>query len=280
MNRALAVLALLASLACASEALAGNVITQWNFNTTGSNNSPAPSTGSGTATVLGMNNSYTFSSGNTITGSGTFIPGTIEASGSVAAADVTNTSGDPSGNANAWRVRGPATDMGSGTITGNGWALQAPQDSQGAQFSASTVGYNSIRVSFDWFTTTQGVKNMQEQYTLDGSTWHNINSPLTAVSNGWAPTQTIDLSGISGANNDPNFGIRLVSVYDNTLQFPNYGSADGGQAGYYNNNSGNWRFTAVTFTGNAVPEPSTLTLSLIGCGVAGLIVWRRRGMVR
>ncbi|MGZ3381912.1 MAG: hypothetical protein ACXVBB_16840, partial [Isosphaeraceae bacterium] len=73
-----------------------------------------------------------------------------------------------------------------------------------------------------------------EQYTLNGTTWININSPLTAVSDGWLAPQTINFSGIAGASNDPNFGVRLVSVYDNSLSFPNYGSADGGQGGYYN----------------------------------------------
>jgi hypothetical protein len=177
---------------------------------------------------------------NTITGTGTFTftgPSTV---GSVASADITATSGDPSGFANAWRVRGPRANLGSGggVNNGNGWALQAPQYSQGVQFSASTVGYSNITFSFDWFTTTQGVNKLQEQYTVDGTTWININPLLTAVSNGWLATQTINFSGIPGVNNDANFGVRLVSAYDNSLPFPNYGSADGGQNGYYNNNSG------------------------------------------
>ena len=119
------------------------------------------------------------------------------------------------------------------------------------------------------------MKNLQEQYTLNGTTWININSPLTAVSDGWLAPQTIDFSGIAGASNDPNFGVRLVSVYDNSLPIPNYGSADGGQGGYYNNDSGNWRFADVGFTGTAVPEPSSYVLSIVGLAV--LIIWRRRG---
>jgi hypothetical protein len=254
-------------------------ISQWNFLTVTAapDNSPAPDVGSGVATVLGMDNNYTFSGNNTITGSGLFTftgPSTV---GSVADADVLATPGDPSGLVNAWRVRGPSAALGGASGTGNGWALQAPQYTQGVQFSSSTAGYNSIVFHFDWFTTTQGVLNMQEQYTLDGTNWININAPLTAVSDGWASTQTIDFSGIAGANNDPNFGVRLVSAYNNALQFPNYGSADGGQGGYYNNNSGNWRFANVGFTGtsaSAIPEPSSFVLSLAG-GLAWLIFWGR-----
>ncbi len=260
---------------------AADTITQWNFGTVTAapDNSPAPDVGTGTATVLGMDNNYTYSSGNTITGSGTFVAGKVVATGSVASADVVATAGDPNGNANAWRVRGPSTNKGIGT--GNGWSLSAPQYTQGAQFSTSTVGYSNISFHFDWFTTTQGVKNLQEQYTLDGTHWININSPLTAVSNGFAPTQTINFSGIAGVSNDAKFGVRLVSAYDNTLAIPNYGSADGGQGGYYNNNSGNWRFTDVGFTGtvSAVPEPSTWAMLILGfCGL-GVMAYRRKAML-
>jgi hypothetical protein len=261
-----------------TKAQADVVISQWNFNMVQSApfNSPAPNVGQGTATVLGMDNNYLFSGNNTITGSGTFTHTGPTSMGSVAWADVTATAGDPNGFANAWRIRGPSNNLGD--PQGNGWALQAPQYTQGAQFSSSTAGYTKIGFHFDWFTTTQGVKNLQEQYTLDGTTWTNINNPLTAVSNGWS-AQTIDFSGIAGASNNSKFSVRLVSVYDNTLPFPNYGSADGGQGGYYNNNnSGNWRFTNVGFTGvalAAVPEPSVFALSLVG-GLAGLIAWRKR----
>jgi hypothetical protein len=254
--------------------VSADTISQWNFNTVNSGplNSVASDFGLGTATVLGMTNSYLLTSGSTITGTGTFTGGTTVATASVAFADITATSGDPNGFANAWRVRGG----GPGTNAGNGWALQAPEYSQGAQFSSSTVGYTNVSFHFDWFTTTQGVNKLQEQYTIDGSTWININSPLTAVSNGfYATTLTINFSGIAGSSNDPNFGVRLVSAYDTTLSPLNYGSADGGQNGVYNNNSGNWRFADVGFTGT-VPEPSTLALSLIGGGLCGLIVWQKR----
>jgi hypothetical protein len=61
----------------------------------------------------------------------------------VADADITATAGDPNGFANAWRIRGPSNTLGD--PQGNGWALQAPQYTQGAQFSSSTAGYNKIQ---------------------------------------------------------------------------------------------------------------------------------------
>ena len=262
-------------LACGATRASADIITQWNFGTVtpAPDNHPAPDVGSGVATVLGMDNDYTFSSGNTITGTGTFTYTTLYAIGSVAAADVVATGGDPNGFANAWRVRGPSNNPGA--PLGNGWALQAPPYTQGAQFSTSTVGYTNISFHFDWFTTTQGVKDLQEQYTLNGTTWININGPLTAVSNGFAPTQVINFAAIAGAGNDPHFGVRLVSAYDPSLSPLNYGSADGGQQGVYNNNSGNWRFADVGFTGTAVPEPTSLLLCAAGLGLS-LVSARRR----
>jgi hypothetical protein len=267
-------------LAYASDPVEAATITQWNFPTvtaTPPNNSPMPDVGSGVATVLGMANNYTFSGNNTITGTGTFTFTGPSSVGSVPFADITATAGDPNGFANAWRIRGPSNNLGD--PQGNGWALQAPQYTQGAQFSVSTVGFTNISFHFDWFTTTQGVKNLQEQYTLDGTTWNNINGPLTAVSNGFAPTQTINFSAIAGASNDPNFGVRLVSAYSTALTPLNYGSADGGQNGVYNNNSGNWRFADVGFTGTAVPEPASVLVFAVGIGLSLAYARRLRSKV-
>lgn len=124
----------------ATDALADVTISQWNFGTVESApyNSPTPDVGSGTASVLGMTNNYTFSSGNTITGSGTFIPGVIDGTVSTPSADITTvgTPADPNGFLNAWRIRGPSNAVNGTGGLGNGWALQAPQYSQGAQFSS------------------------------------------------------------------------------------------------------------------------------------------------
>lgn len=259
MNRQFA-LALTAALIAFPTAASADIITQWNFTSTvaAPDNSPAPTTGNGTATPLGMTNNYTYSNGVT---------------GSVTTCDILQSPGvaNPALADFTWRIRGQSP--------GNGWNLAAPQYSQGAQFSASTANFSNISVSFDWYSTTQGVKNLQEQYTLDGSTWTNINSPLTATSNDYhtttVPNDTIDLSSILGANDNPSFGIRLVSAFDPTIAGgTTYGSAAGGP---YNNSSGNWRFSDITFTGTAVPEPSTM---LLGGAAAVFIAGVRRRRIK
>ncbi len=228
-----------------------NVIAGWNFNndknTGGINNSPAPSTGTGTATALGMTNSYTFST----------TPPTV---GSVTSCDVTATSGssDPaSGNdSNAWRVRGPATNNGAGT--GNGWNTAAPQETQGVEFDVSTLGYSYIVFQYDWYTTAQGIRDLQAQYTTDGSTWTNVGPIQVAPSGGGFLNQiTIDFHalGITGVNNNSKFGVRLVSVYDPAYTGPGAPTYTGAtlsatnQPTVYNNNSGNWRFDEVNVLG-------------------------------
>ena len=219
--------------------------TQWTFNNLGSgqfNNSPAPSSGRGLAVPLGMTNSYTF----TLPGN----PPTLVRQGSITACDIASTAGSSdSGNTNYWRVRGGFL-TGSTTTAGIGWALQAPQFTQGVEFDVSTLNFSDVVFSFDWFTTNQGVRHMQVQYSNNGGTnWISIGPVKAAVTNGWSNGQTYDFTNVAGVNDNPNFRVRMVSVYDQTLTPPAYASASGGQ---YNNNSGNWRFDMVTFRGNAL----------------------------
>jgi hypothetical protein len=223
-------------------------------------------------TQLGMTNNYTNASGT----------------GNTASCDVLSTGGDPNplSTGYTWRVRGTPN---------NGWADAAPQDTQGMEADVSTVGYTNITFSFDWFSTTQGIADLQLQYntninnangwtdwtgSYNGNQATVMNSSgdtlLVATSNGYNTTMTnvklntVDLSGISGAANDANFGIRLVSAWDPTLQ--GYASAAGGA---YNNSSGNWRFDQIAVQGvAAAPElPTGIVFAVAGLG---LIVLRAR----
>ena len=131
----------------------GNTIARWDFSQYLTNGyvagtvitNPQPSIGTGTATPLGMVNNYQFKSGSTN-------------HGSVDSEDLVNTTGgtDPNPAALAWRIRGPGSNSGVGT--GNGWSTLAPQYTQGAQFSVSTVGYYNIVFQYDWYTTAQGAR--------------------------------------------------------------------------------------------------------------------------
>jgi hypothetical protein len=230
------------------------IITAWTFENlpVANNNNPAASTGTGTASALGMTNNYTYLTSPVVTGS-------VNTDDILLNAATTPSS---TGVDNVWRVRGSSP--------GNGWNLAAPQYSQGVEFDTSTIGFKNISLSFDWGSTNQGVKNLQVQYNTNIANtagWTNIGSGYIASVTNFV-TGNIDFSAVAGANNDANFGVRLVSVYDPALG--NYGSASGG---VYNNNSGNWRFDNIVFSGTAsattpVPEPFTIVGTLIGGATA------------
>ena len=187
-----------------------------------------------------MTNSYTNASGT----------------GNTASDDVLSTSGtaNPNFTENLWRIRGTPN---------NGWALAAPEYSQGIELDTSTVGYSNIVFSFDWYSTTQGIRDLQVQYNT-GSGWVNYQGPsptgtFVATSDDYYnaglspvnPTIYINLSGVAAANNNPDLGIRLVSAYDSTGTLGNeYASATStpGDIVPYNNSSGNWRFGNLTFS--------------------------------
>jgi hypothetical protein len=215
---------------------------------------PVPTTGSGLASALGF----------------TFADGSV---GSVSAPDCAIQAGSSSGAAGptCWRVRGQNP--------GNGWNSQAAIGTQGAEFDVSTVNYSTILVTFDLYFTTQGEAKMEVEYTTDGADWTNASTleypanPTFIQTNGpvalggsantvtgtyfyqtngqnWYNKITVDLTGVPGVTNNPNFGFRVV----NAATGPDCVNFTGGS---YNNSSGNCRFDNVVvsgaFTGPAAP---------------------------
>jgi hypothetical protein len=235
-------------------AYAQSTITTWTFDndTVATNNSPSAATGVGTATVLGMDNSY-----NNTT--------------SITYADVQSKAGSSSGGANCWRIRGGSLTSGGGSP--DGWSTNAPIGTQGAQFRASTAGFYRIQVAFDVNETSAGEGNLQLQYTSDGSNWINANITsvgtlatiktnttsvntvvgtfvkLASTGTGWNNQIKADLSGIVGVNNNTNFAIRLVNASTGADCINSSGAI-------YNNSSGNWSLDNVVISGYAV-QPIT-----------------------
>ena len=278
-------LTLACALALAMRAPAQTTITAWTFdnNSIAVNNSPAPSTGSGTADSIGMNIYPTPNVGVT---TDDVLLGKSTDTGANGVADLTQ----------IWRIRGQAGSSGAA----NGWSSQAPIGTQGAQFFANTTGYNSINVSFDWYSTTQGEANMQLEYTTDGGlTWHYVALALSGSDSGlqvlnnttsantvmgsfvsdnllnssaagqdWFTGLTATITDPLAANNS-NFGIEAVNASTGADCISTQGTA-------LNNSSGNWRFDNVVIKGTALAVPEPSALALMGGSLAALIAFRRR----
>jgi hypothetical protein len=282
------ILAIVAVVGGAAFASAGSDIARWNFTAViaAPDNTPTATTDLTSAflTQLGMTNGYTNSAGVV---------------GSQASCDVLQTGGDPNSPPSTgytWRVRGNG-NLASGAAGGNGWSLSAPQYTQGLEMDVSTVGFSSIDIGFDVFSTNQGVADLQVQYNTNinnSAGWTNFKGSFagtTALNGNQAVTHdaagdtilvmtpntynlsssnnavtnfiNFDANGIAGANNDANFGIRLVSCFD-----PVAGTYLGASGGTYNNNSGNWRFDQLVVQGSPAPElPTGVVFAVVGLGV-------------
>jgi hypothetical protein len=257
-------------------------IADWDFDAGGAiaapYNTPAATSGTGSATQLGMTNPYTYNTG--------------EGPGSVANCDVLASAGASTGSGSyGWRVRGNSNAANSGPGEANGWNSAAPIGTQGAEFSASTVGYSgNISISADINATGQAERNLAIEYTLDGNNWvnatitsagtlatlaNNTTSPNTIMGNyvelsgsgtGW--NNLITATVPATADNDPNFAIEIVNA--------STGADDVNTSGNpLNNSSGNWRFDNIDITATAVPEPSVM--ALLGVALPGICWQIRRG---
>ena len=271
-----------AALSLAAAHAQAQTIAAWTFenDTVAVNNSPAPSTGAGTASSIGMDLYPTPNVGVT---TDDVLLGKSSDTGANGVADTTQT----------WRVRAQAGANGAA----NGWSSLAPIGTQGAVFATSTVGYGSpINVSFDWYATTQGEANLQLEYTTDVTHWQNLqitaagsdnglavlnNSTSPNTVNGWYVSDNLLANGsaagqdwfthltatISDPNalNDPNFAIEMVNASTGADDVSTQGTA-------LNNSSGNWRFDNIVVA-EVVPEPSVV--ALLGLGFPG-VYWQMR----
>ena len=177
--------------------------------------------------------------------------------------------------------RGTGSATGCSQTTGTGsWAFGSvspgTNESSGAQFMVSTVGFEDIAFRYDQRFSNAATRTVRVQYTLDGTTWNNLDvtsgnyfndcsnrggidlgridvaDPVGANAGDSWSRRNIDFSGIIGANNNANFGVRIVAAhYAETGEFRQANNASLVATG------GTWRFDNVTFSGlPIIPEPA------------------------
>jgi len=216
-------------LAALPGAKAATTLAGWTFDnlSTGTSSSPAASSGFGTASVIGLTGSQ----------------------------NIVSLPGSSNGGPNGWQL--------------TGWSTSAAIGSQGVQFSASTLGYYQVQVSFDVHARTNSEAALLVQYTQDGIFWQNANitsagtagilatnaNPTNGIVTGsyllltntamavWNNGVTVNLTGVSGVANDPNFAIRIVNAGTGT------NCLDATGVLYNSANNGDWSLDNVTIQG-------------------------------
>jgi hypothetical protein len=215
-------------------------LTQWNFNSptpdgNASTGTITPNIGSGTASLIG-GTTATFASG-----------------------DANGGSTDP--------ITGSPTDDSGWNVTGFP-AQGTANKTAGVQFLVSTVGQQNIVITFDQRHSNSVANAFQFQYTLDGSSY--VDSTLFTANAGdtWFNNRTVNLSSITGANDNANFGFRIVSAFNPTAYV-------GTTTGTSYATTGTARFDMVTVSADPVPEPTTIATGLLAVG-AGRMIQRKR----
>ena len=163
------------------------------------------------------------------------------------------------------------------------FATQSTQNGQmGVAFQVSTVGKTNIKLQFSQRASGPASRWVQLDYSLDGSTWVTgfwTNSGAILPQDTWL-TFNVDFSDEPGVANNPNFKVRLVSIFS-PFAFDESSSAapyapytaymrtDAGAVYTPNSSNGNgsylasgsWRFDNVSVLGVALPVLAAQVLS-------------------
>jgi autotransporter-associated beta strand protein len=190
-----------------------------------------------------------------------------------------NTLNPSTGLGTASNVGGSSSAFATGNGGGRAWntaaypAQGASSGSAGVQFLFSTLGFQDLSFSFDHRASGTASRWSQVDYTLNGGTdwttgfWNN-NGGLSPHDNFYS--FNVDFSGITGANDNADFGVRVVSIFSPQAFNENESISYGANEAYMRANaeaqyqpepgigvatriyasSGTWRFDNVTLSGS------------------------------
>ncbi len=236
-------LVLTAALLAATSANA-DTITQWNFN------SVTPDANTGTGSIIAS----------------------IGAGSLSALAGVTTSFSSGTANGGSTDTAPTADDSGFQTT---GYAAQgAANKTRGVQYNVSTVGFEDIMVKYDLRHSNTSSRYEQFQYSLDGTNFVDFGLFDGNAGDTWFNNRTVDLSSITGADNNASFAFRVVAAFA-----PNTSAYAASTSTYAA--TGTWRFDMVTASGAAVaavPEPETYGMLLAGLGLVGFATRRRQSV--
>lgn len=133
----------------------------------------------------------------------------------------------------------------------------------GAEFRVSTVGYRNLAITWDHYNSATGSRYWRLQYSLDGINFVDTSYVfLNPRETTFIPAGT-SLAGIAGANDNPNFAVRLVSEWESTATGAGEDLYRGTQASGSYGTGGTLWLDMVTFSGDLAEAPS-LAIALVG----------------
>lgn len=176
----------------------------------------------------------------------------------------------------------------SGNGGGRGWNTSSyPEQSTnsgeaGVQFLVSTLGYQNIVIDFDHRSSGTASRWAQIHYTTDGTSWQVLDNN----EGGLSPHDvfyvfSFDFTGVANVSNNPNFGIRIVSIFSPFAFNQNETLSYGADEAYMRSNAqatyppdpgsgtgnygpaGTWRFDNVTFSGDEITGSNAVKLAII-----------------
>jgi hypothetical protein len=195
---------------------------------------------------------WNFNSGaDATTGTGTLTPN-IGTGSIVLVGGATTPATFASGSANGGSTDPELTDDSAfGTTT---YAAQSTENkARGIEIAASTVGKESIIITWDERHSNTAANTTVLQYSTDGSTFIDFQTYVATAGDTWYNTRTADLSGITALNNNANAKFRIVAAF--ATGTTNYVASS--PTGAYGS-TGTLRFDMITISGQ-----TTLPVSLI-----------------
>jgi hypothetical protein len=164
--------------------LRADIISEWDFNSSeadadSSTGTFDPRIGTGSCAAIGANSSF----------------------GTVAGGKTSDPQSDD--NSQLHMASFPARDAGS--------------RSAGIQISASTAGFQNIRLEWDQYNSATASRYWRIQYSSDGGlTWNDADVIVNTTPSVWTLKRSVDFAAVPALNDNPNIAIRLVSEFEST----------------------------------------------------------------
>jgi hypothetical protein len=157
----------------------------------------------------------------------------------------------------------PATADNTKWRFGNFPAQGTDNKTSGAEFRVSTVGYRNIAISWDHYNSATGSKYWRLQYSLDGANFVDFVVYTNPVQTTFFPTGA-SFAAIPGANDNPNFAVRIVSEFESTATGSGTDQYVATQDGSSYGPNGTLWLDIVTISGDATTEPAALVIAKVG----------------